>query len=249
MARHSLEQALILNSRQIGEDNRIIIMLSPERGIFEAVLYGGRKSRLRSMVSPWHSGNIWLYNDTTRHSIKISDFEPVSFRPSLRENIYKNMAASLATELVIKTNAAGENQKTWYLLCGFLDGLELSTENECKKGLLRFLWRYLGILGERPDSVNCVRCEEVISSDYANYLDSEHGFSCSDCSHPEESYIQLSKEALNYLSVSAIETGSQARAMPLSKQSEEQIRKLLFHLLNFSTGIKLNTLEASIGIL
>ena len=40
MARHSLEQALILNSRQIGEDNRIIIMLSPQRGIFEAVLYG-----------------------------------------------------------------------------------------------------------------------------------------------------------------------------------------------------------------
>ena len=39
MARHSLEQALILNSRQIGEDNRIIITVSIYATIFPPLSY------------------------------------------------------------------------------------------------------------------------------------------------------------------------------------------------------------------
>ena len=125
MSRHTQEQALVLTSRLVGEDNRIITLLGPERGIFEAMLYGGRKSKLRSLVSPWHSGTIWLYHDQSKGSTKISDFDPVAFRPGLRESIYKNMAASLATELVIKTHAANEPHACWTLLCGLLDGMEL----------------------------------------------------------------------------------------------------------------------------
>lgn len=263
MSRHTTEQALVLASRLVGEDNRIITLLGPERGIFEAMLYGGRKSKLRSLVSPWHSGTIWLYHDKAKNSIKISDFDPTSFRPSLRENIYKNMAASLATELVIKTRAADEGQDCWALLCGLLDGMEFSDENGCKTGLLRFLWRYLGILGLQADCNSCAHCGTSLAElgikageqCMVHYSTSEGGFLCPACHHhqdtrsfhPNEGF-PLSSEAVIYLSMT-LKDMAQARRTVLSSGAYHQLRQLLFYLTNSAVGSRLKTLETGMGIL
>ncbi|MBO5729823.1 MAG: DNA repair protein RecO [Treponema sp.] len=257
MSRHTQEQALVLTSRLVGEDNRIITLLGPERGIFEAMLYGGRKSKLRSLVSPWHSGTIWLYQDKLKNSIKISDFDPIAFRPSLRENIYKNMAASLATELVIKTHAADESQDCWVLFCGLLDGMELSDENRCKSGLLRFLWRYLGILGLQADCLHCTHCGELLIQQEAraiHYSTLEAGFLCPSCHQqgeiphqPAEGFL-VGQEAVHYLQLTTTSM-QQARSMVLSSEAYHQLRQLLFYLTSFAVGSRLKTLDTGLGIL
>lgn len=257
MSRHTQEQALVLTSRLVGEDNRIITLLGPERGIFEAMLYGGRKSKLRSLVSPWHSGTIWLYQDKLKNSIKISDFEPIAFRPSLRENIYKNMAASLATELVIKTHAADEAHDCWILFCGLLDGMELSDENKCRSGLLRFLWRYLGILGLQADCLHCTHCGELLIQQEAraiHYSTLEAGFLCPSCHqqgeiphHPAEGFL-VGQEAVHYLQLTTTSM-QQARSMVLSHDAYHQLRQLLFYLTSFAVGSRLKTLDTGLGIL
>lgn len=273
MSRHSTEQALVLTSRLAGEDNRIVTLLGPERGIFEAMLYGGRKSKLRSLVSPWHSGTIWLYHDKTRNSTKISDFDPSAFRTGLRENIYKNMAATLATELVIKTHAADEAQACWTLLCGLLDGMELSDESNCRPGLLRFLWRYLGILGVQADCHQCVHCgeplaepatapmqEPVLPSPPAVSMEArqvhysllEGGFLCPGCRHqagmqPAEGFL-LGTEAIRYLQAT-LEDMALARRTGLSAEAYYQLRHLLFYLAGAATSGQLKTLDSGLGIL
>ena len=262
MSRHITEQALVLTSRRAGEDNRIVTLLGPQRGIFEAMLYGGRKSRLRSLVSPWHSGTIWLYQDKLNGSVKIRDFDPAAFRPSLRENIYKNMAASLATELVIKTHAADEAQQCWVLLCGFLDGMELSAENDCRTGLLRFLWRYLGILGLQADCTSCLHCggplvesrPEAGERAAIHYSILEGGFLCPHCHHYGEENpsagqaFLLGQEAVHYLGLT-VQDGSRARRQPPSPEAYQQLRQLLFHLTGSAAGCRLRTLESGLGIL
>ena len=269
MSRHTQEQALVLTSRLVGEDNRIITLLGPERGIFEAMLYGGRKSKLRSLVSPWHSGTIWLYHDQSKGSTKISDFDPVAFRPGLRESIYKNMAASLATELVIKTHAANEPHACWTLLCGLLDGMELSDEHNCKTGLLRFLWRYLGILGVQADCDTCLHCGGLLARakepeqghGLVHYSLLEGGFLCPSChqygtratgtphhaTHPAEGFL-LNQEAVHYLALT-LQDGTAARRMQLSGEAYHQLRQLLFHLASWAAGSRLRTLETGLGIL
>ncbi len=268
MSRHTQEQALVLTSRLVGEDNRIVTLLGPQRGIFEAMLYGGRKSRLRSLVSPWHSGTIWLYHDKTRNSTKISDFDPVAFRPGLRENIYKNMAASLATELVIKTQAADESPTCWTLLCGLLDGMELSDENNCRTGLLRFLWRDLGILGVQADCHHCVHCGEALAGEAGgtagseaqpaiHYSSLEGGFLCpachqhgepaTDAPHPAEGFL-LGQEAVRYLQLT-VKDGTAARKTQLSPAAYHQLRQLLLHVTQSAAGGRLKTLETGLGIL
>ena len=63
MNRNFFCDVIILSSRIFGEDNRIFTVLSHEYGVFDAVLYGGRKSKLRSMCSPYHCGKMWFYRD------------------------------------------------------------------------------------------------------------------------------------------------------------------------------------------
>src|SRR5574344_284852 len=105
MNRNWSTTAQILSVRQSGEDNRSVTMLTKDKGIIQAVLYGGPKSRLRSLVAPYHSGTIWLYTDEVRKSTKISDFDVLSYRSELRESLFKTCAAGLCAELAVKTHS------------------------------------------------------------------------------------------------------------------------------------------------
>lgn len=256
MSRNSVEQAVILTSRPCGEDNRIVTLFIRTKGITDAMLYGGRKSRMKSTVSPWHAGTVWLYTDEVKHHTKITDFDPVTFRPTLRENLYKNMAAALATELMIVTNVSGEPEKSWVLFNGFLDGLDLSDETGCRTGLLRFLWRYLGLMGLRPDSRSCCRCGGRIPGTAPAkpggtilYIPAENGFICPACRDAAETGIFLSAESIRYLTAVTGETARVSRNIHLSGQAYDELRQYLFHAVTLAAGGRLKTLVSGIGIL
>ena len=268
MERNFYTDALILSSRIFGETNRILTILTPDKGIIDAVLYGGRKSRLRSLASPFHTGTIWLYNDEARHSIKITDFDVVKFRPVLHENLYKTLAASFCSELLIKTKGGNEDSQykvLWQLMNGFLDGLELIDEKGAELGLLRFIWRFLSLQGVQPDINACCVCDsEFISSDtignekknvlsYASYYDeSKQGFLCNDCSSgiTAASYrFPLSAEACSYLKSVNELSPKEVRKILLHAESVHQMHDLLMYLSEKCAGSKLQTLESGKGIL
>ena len=165
MQRNVITDALILSVSQLGENNRSVCMLTPDDGISYAVLYGGPKSKLKGLVSPFCRGKIYLYCDNVKKSTKITDFDVKNFHLSFRESLFKSWAASLACEIALKTKCAGNASECWYLLNGFLDGLELCDDANGQLGLIRFLWRYLGILGLRPESKYCGVCNKGLLLD------------------------------------------------------------------------------------
>ena len=139
MNRSSQTPALVLTIKPLGENNSSVTLLTPQNGIVYATLYGGPKSKLRSLVAQWHSGQVWLYNNSEKNQIKINDFEVKNYHSSLGQNLFKMYAASIATELAIKTHCAGSNEECFKLLSGLLDGMELSNEEQSRLGLVRFL--------------------------------------------------------------------------------------------------------------
>ena len=52
--RSSSTFATILALKQSGENNRSVTLLTPQDGIVYATLYGGPKSKFRSLVSPFN---------------------------------------------------------------------------------------------------------------------------------------------------------------------------------------------------
>ena len=258
--RNKSTQAIILSVKQQGENNRSACIVSPDRGVFYATLYGGSKSKMRSLVQPFNAGLIYLYEDEARHFIKISDFDVKSCHVSLHTDIYKMMAANLASELLIKTKCAGEYSSAFTLFSAFLEGLERTQGFASRTGTIRFLWRYLKLLGQQPDANTCSSCSTPISTQTSSggtYIRYINGFVCSDCApvyRESQNFSKqdspfLSSESLFYLNAVNTLRPSTVRTMELSPQSESELKTFLFMLIEQAVGSRLNSLETGSGIL
>ncbi|MEE3436013.1 MAG: DNA repair protein RecO C-terminal domain-containing protein [Treponema sp.] len=163
MNRNVSKEALVLSVKETAQDNRSVRLLTKE-GMEWATLFGGPKSKLRGAVSPWNRGVAYIYKNEEKQSAKITDFDVKKYHPTFRESLFKSFAASLAGEIVLKSSAAGSPEQCYVLLNGFLDGMDLLGEDEARLGLLRFLWRYLDLLGVRPQTQFCSRCQKEFFS-------------------------------------------------------------------------------------
>jgi DNA repair protein RecO (recombination protein O) len=259
MPRNHVTEGIVFSIKPLGENNSLVEFITKDTGIVYAALYGGAKSRLRSLVSLWNSGTVYFYcsesSDFSRN-VKITDFDVRNYHLSFRENLYKTYAASLAAELVAKTKCAGSNEKCWYLLSGFLDGLDLSTGRQCETGLIRFLWRYFNLLGTRPDVSRCILCGSELMTgnspeDRVSYNAVENGFTCSCCAVQDRNahVFVLGREAVSYLYAVSELTPAEVRMLPLSDDSLCEIKRLVFFLAGQAAGTKLKTLETGTGIL
>ncbi len=257
MNRSSSSNAIILSLRPLGENNSSVTLLTPESGIVYAVLYGGPKSRLRSLVAQWNSGKVWLYENPEKNQIKISDFEVLNYHTSFSENLFKSYAASLAAELAIKSRCAGSAGQCYRLLSGFFDGMELCDEEQSRLGLIRFLWRYLELLGIQPLSHACSSCGKTFldtkfAPDAVSYYNSmENSFICPDCGAyiRGENMLSIRNSALQYLSALTVLSPAEARKLTIDEEIYGQIRQLVFFLIENSIDQKLNSIETGMGIL
>ena len=212
---------------------------------------------MRSLVSQWNSGKVWLYENPEKNQIKISDFEVSNYHTSFSQNLFKSYAASLAAELAIKTRCAGSAQQCHRLVSGFLDGMELCDEEQSRLGLLRFLWRYLELLGIQPQSHACSNCGKTFldtrfAPEAVSYYNSmENSFICPDCAdHLQgENMLSVKNTAIQYLSALTVLTPSEARKLTIDEEIYGQIRQLVFFLIENSIDQKLNSIETGMGIL
>ncbi len=212
---------------------------------------------MRSLVSQWNSGKVWLYENPEKNQIKISDFEVSNYHTSFSQNLFKSYAASLAAELAIKTRCAGSAQQCHRLVSGFLDGMELCDEEQSRLGLLRFLWRYLELLGIQPQSHACSNCGKTFldtrfAPEAVSYYNSmENSFICPDCAdHLQgENMLSVKNTAVQYLSALTVLTPSEARKLTIDEEIYGQIRQLVFFLIENSIDQKLNSIETGMGIL
>ena len=261
--------AIVVSLKPAGENNSNITLITEARGIVYATLYGGPKSKLRSLVSQWHSGIIYLYENPEHNQIKISDFDVKNYHVSFAQNLFKYYAASLAAELAIKTKCAGSsgnNNSFWKLISGFLDGLELASEAQSRLGLIRFLWRFLELQGIQPDSSLCGSCgksfftEKFLEQDKAYYNRFDNDFICSDCassvsdsavtgSTSESQFIPLKMEVIHYLSATSLLTPAESRKIQLNEESFLQIKNFVFFLIENNIESKLYSIETGKGIL
>ena len=251
MVRNTHFPVTILKIALTGESNRLVTYLTGENLIATSTLYGGPKSKLRSLVSPFHAGTLYIYTDPVRKTSKITDFDVSAFRPSLREDLYKNWAATLCSELVLKTFAGGQVEgNVFALVNGFLDGLDLVSENESRIGTLRFLWRYLGELGLQPDVTECFSCgtefDRNEESESVMYSAGENGFLCKFCKNTSKApgSIEISKNALLYLQALQFLSPKEVRAVSIDSKTFGQLQELIFYLINRATSFSLNTLES-----
>lgn len=263
MPRSISTQATVFSLKPQGENNSTVCFFTQTEGIVYATLYGGRKSRMKSLVSPWNTGTAYFSKDSKTGFLKVSDFDVKKYHLTFRENLLKYYASSLAAELMIKTKCAGNSENAWALLNGFIDGLDLcATDGQCRAGIIRFLWRFLELLGIQPDASLCASCgtdflSGKIESDTVSYKDkgaefllNENQFICSDCRNKNEKPVfYLNGDAVRYLAAVSKLPPQDSRNYPLSEESFFQTKELAFYLIEKAVGTKLNTIESGRSLL
>ena len=228
MNRSYSTNAIVLNLKPSGENNSTVTLLTPDKGIIYATLYGGPKSKMKSLVAQWHSGKIWLYDNPEKKQTKISDIEVVNYHPSFGQNLFKMFAASLAAEIAIKTKCSGSPEQCFKLVHGLFDGMELCDEEQSRLGLIRFLWRYLALMGVQPEADS----DEAFAPEAVSYYNGS-----------------LSSQAVGYLSsISKLEP-SKVRQLSVSKDTYCELKDFVFYLISSNIGTELNTIKTGIGIL
>ena len=245
MQRSYFTDTIILNLKPTGENNSTVTMLTPDKGVIYATLYGGPKSKLRSLVSLWHSGKIWLYENPEKKQTKISDMEVANYHTTFGQNLFKQYAASLAAELAIKTRCAGSPEHCFTLIQGFMDGMELCDEEQSRLGLIRFLWRYLELMGVRPDAGD----SKVFAPDAISYYNIVEN--CFTWERDEQSthLIPVKNEAVSYLAAVSSLSPSEVRKIPVDKTVYGEIKQFVFFLLEKNLETELNTIKTGTGIL
>lgn len=250
MIRDSVLQSVILQVKPYSKENSIVTALSENLGLFDAVLYGGAKSHLRSLVQPFFRGTLWIYTDNSKNTRTIKDFVVESFHESFIKSLVKTFSATLASELVLKTKCAGgDSLNVWKYYNGFLDGLDISCNEDCSVALLRFLWRFIGILGLQPDCNKCNSCGEIFTKNGAYYTRLEEGFLCKNCCDNLQFAIHISLDTLKYLLCVNNDTARASRSVILSKICIQEIRTLLFTMIRSCVTEPLDTLDAGRKIL
>jgi predicted RNA-binding Zn-ribbon protein involved in translation (DUF1610 family) len=161
--------------------------MTAEAGIQDAFVFGGPKSKLRSLASPYSAGRAFVYFDPPRDFRKLSDFEVRESFSGLRESLRKLWAAALVAEFLIKTSGGGGDfPQVLALALETLRGLESLPEEKADYPAILFLWRMIALLGLMPDPGSCASCgADLAPGGPMSHAFAAGGFLCPDCARAE----------------------------------------------------------------
>jgi DNA repair protein RecO (recombination protein O) len=261
-SRNLTYEVLVLRAKEIPSGSRVATMLSADVGLIDAFVFGGPKSKLRSLASPWSSGRAFLYHDPVRDYLKLSDLEVTDPHSGLRDGLRKIMSASLVAELLIKTSGGGgDYPEVLALARDCLHGLERLPESRTDYPLVLFIWRLVGIVGLLPDTRTCVLCDrEFADGEARTWLQGEGGFACLRCrpsraegaaagSNSDSSAPSLSSGAVRWLERAAVRPFAEALDASLDASSLAGLRRLAFGLARSAAEGTLESLHSGSGIL
>ncbi len=253
MERNRTLRALVLAQRQRGENNRELYFLSDSEGLLSATLWGGPKNKLRSLLSPWHLGNLYLYHDPVRKSDKIQDFDPVNQFLGLREDLDRTWAASAISEVIIKSRASfdtlrGAPIEAFALCIDSLEGLEKAAPYATRPLFLRWLWRWLALIGYAYDINSCAICEKTFENGKVLWYDRrDNCFLCNSCktgileTGRRSLYLPLSPGLRHWLVQSTLRSAKEQGRVSLERSLLEEASILIIAMALEILGKELET--------
>lgn len=235
---------IVLHCRESPAGHRVARLLSPD-GIIDAFVFGGGKAKLKSFVSPWHAGQVWLHDDRARGFIILNDFDPQMEFSGIRSALSSIMVASIASEFIIVSDAlGGEGLKSTKLMLELLEALD-SDSSLAEMVFIQFALRVAEIMGVLPETGTCACCSREISPSLVHHWDRyQAAFVCQQCIEGNAT-ISLPSGAMSFLSKCLNMDFADAVKIRLSEASTGALKTLAVELLKFTAGTRLKCLDDS----
>ncbi|MDC7218556.1 MAG: DNA repair protein RecO [Spirochaetales bacterium] len=244
MGREEKEQIIILKTYPVGENHRGVKLLTPGNGVLSALVYGGngKNSSKKGAVIPFCYGWGELVHDRARGRYQLKEFAVESSFSPIREELRKTYIASLWAEMLMGSYGGGHHGPELFLL--FLEGLHYLAEGEGEtedfRIMIRFLWDYLALSGERPDPSRCSRCGRPTGDGL--FRDQRGHIFCSSCAHSGMGRLPLG--IVPYLNRADDTNWEEFLKIGMALQTMDQLKRWLFAVIQDHMGYRLKTLKS-----
>jgi DNA repair protein RecO (recombination protein O) len=234
--------AIVLRRTDFGEADRLLTVLTPDRGKLKLIAKGARKPISRK------SGHVELFSHSQflvavgRELDIITQAETVEPFLLLREDLLRTTYAYYLAELVDAFTAErDENQPLFDLLKDALGWL-------CKADDLALLARYyelhlLSLVGYQPQLFVCGGCKKQLEPE-TNYLSAvEGGVFCGQCGYDRMGTVELSVNALKVLRFLQTHAWDTCRLLRLSSSSQAEVERTMNHYITYHLERKLKSVD------
>lgn len=234
--------AVILNSLDYSESDRILTFYTLEHGKITGIAKGARRSRKRFVgnIEPASRVDLVFFHNDRSEMVRVEDARLVDAYPALKSDIDRLSRACYLLELVAEMTREGQHlPRVFGLLTEFLKLLEAGGDDSA----LRFFEiRLLSMLGYLPHLDGCVVCKAPFVDGERLFFSSEKGGTiCRRCAPTAGSVAGISASTARFLSTAArFDTGKLARLKPGGAFLEES-EEILYDFIKFQIGKELKT--------
>lgn len=234
-------EAIVLRSFNVGEQDKIVVLFSRDKGIIKGVAKGARKfgSRFGSSLEPLSLVKVFYYEKERKDLVTVSNCDLVESFFEIQDDLQTSFTLSYFAELIEEFSPSRAKDDTLYRLL-------LSVLNSLKGGGdLDFLTRYfeawlLKINGVLPDLNKCKKCRKILT-DSGWLSPKKDGVFCDHCaSHKRE---EIKPELGSFVQWIKKNTPPKKGPLPFSSQELEGIKKTLQDIIIFHIEKKPKTLR------
>jgi DNA repair protein RecO (recombination protein O) len=192
-------RAIVLSTLKLGESDRILRLLSRERGLLSAVAKGIRKtkSKFGGKLEPFTCADLFLY--TGKGLDIILQSETVDSFKGIKSDLRKVACASVIADMTLRCQLEEPRTEPYELVYYFFQQLD-KADSKLKLLLLSFQAKYLTMLGFEPLIKNCCICgRDMILNQGFLFSVSSGGAVCGDCTRAMSYTRRLSAGSVNLL--------------------------------------------------
>ena len=240
MDRNIQTQAIVLSVRKYGELHKAVTILSPDLGLVDAIIFGGRKGKKTALAPLFSISTLQLYHNPLKKEYSVTEGESSFIPQAITEDLACTYTASFFCEIISKT-PTDEPEQTFSLLSEALTALEADCGAR-KRITAAFIWKLMQISGTAPDLEYCPVCDRKYADDETLFFSNPMNTPCcKSCSDSE--YIVLMPGSRRYLRYTMGMVFCTAASVVLNPAAEQRIYLYMLRWASVFAQTQLRTLN------
>ncbi len=237
--------AIILNSLDYGESDRILTFYTEEFGKLKGIAKGARRSKKRfpNALEPFSLLHVIFSKRERDTLVLIENCDIINHHPGIRENLDKTLVSSYLLELTDKFTQEGKKDMALFqLLKNFLHMIDSGIHSE---ELIRFFEiRILKLSGYEPIFDRCMLCNKPVSHDELyRFVPSKGGIKCKTCHQNSFDSFPVSVGTIKSLLLGKEIDIQKINRINLSDQSAQESKIILSRFIHHLLGTELKSLH------
>ncbi len=229
--------AVVLRSMDLFETDRLVTVMTEDRGKIKCVAKAARKMKNRygAGLEPMSQIHIVYFGKENQDLYRLNSCDIIESFQEIREDVRKLYTGIYFLELTDSMlKEAHCEPKTYRLLLETLRALKNQTATETLCRL--FEMRILALSGYKPLLTYCTQCKKIPESKWIGFSYNNCGILCGACSDLKRTELKFRAGTLEYLKKLLTLEPRQSDRLKFPKTSEEEIEKISHRLVQVQLG-------------